>query len=96
MSVVFFYLSFPINAALANLGDADDSSSRLARILWVGEIIAATAAPAQDFPAKFFPGNIDPVDLDQTASMLSRATDDHDNVLCSASRGGVKVALAML
>ena len=28
--------------------------------------------------------------------MLTRATEEHDNVLRSAARGGVKVALAML
>ena len=36
------------------------------------------------------------VDLDQTASMLTRASEEHDNVLRSAAHGGVKVALAML
>ena len=60
----------------------------------MGEIIAA--ATAKGFAAKFFPGNSDPFDLDQTASMLSRATEEHDNVLRSAACGGVKVALAML
>ena len=62
----------------------------------MGEIIFATAATAKDFAAKFFSGNSDPVYLDQTASMLSRATEEHDNVLRSAARGGVKVALAIL
>ena len=60
------------------------------------EIISATATAAKAFAAKFFPGNSDPVDLDQTASMLTRATEEHDNMLRSAARGGVKVALAML
>ena len=62
----------------------------------MGEIISATAAAAKMFAAKFFPGNSDPVDLDQTASMLTRAAKEHDNVLQSAARGGVKIALAML
>ena len=84
------------SAAQVNLGDAEGSSSRLERILQVGEIISATATTAKTFAAKFFPGNSDPIDLDQTASMLTRATEEHDNVLLSATRGGVKVALAML
>ena len=62
----------------------------------MGEIISAIASAAKLFAAKFFPGNSDPVDLDQTASMLTRATEEHDNVLRSATCGGVKVALAML
>ena len=84
------------SAAPANLADAEGSSSRLERVLQVGEIISATAATAKTFAAKFFPGNSDPVDLDQTASMLTRATEEHDSVLRSTARGGVKVALAML
>ena len=65
-------------------------------MLQVGEIISSIANAARTFAAKFFPGNTDSVDLDQTASMLTRATEEHDNVLRSAARGGVKVALAML
>ena len=87
---------FSSSVAPANLGDADDSSSRLDQILRMGEIISATATAAKAFAAKFFPGNSDPIDLDQTASILTRATKEHDNVLRSAARGGVKVALAML
>ena len=87
---------FSYSAAPANLGDAEGSSSRLERILQVGEIISATTTAAKTFAAKFFPSNSNPVDLDQTASMLTRATEEHDNVLRSAARGGVKVALAML
>ena len=62
----------------------------------MGEIISTTAAATKTSAAKFFPGNSDPVDLDQMASMLTRATEEHDNVLRSAARGGVKIALAML
>ena len=87
---------FSSSTALANLGDAEGSSSRLEHILKVGEIISATAAAAKMFAAKFFPSNSDPVDLDQTASMLTRAAEERDNVLRSAALGGVKVALAML
>ena len=65
-------------------------------MLQVGEIISSIANAARTFAAKFFPGNTDSVDLDQTASMLTRATEEHDNMLRSAARGGVKVALAML
>ena len=65
-------------------------------MLQVGEIISSIATAAKTFAAKFFPGNDDSVDLDQTASMLTRASEEHDNVLRSAARGGVKVALAML
>ena len=61
-----------------------------------GEIISSIATTARTFATKFFPGNNDPVDLDQMASMLTRASEEHDNVLRSAARGGVKVALAML
>ena len=78
------------------MGDIEGSSPRLERILQVGEIISATAAAARAFVAKFFPGNSDPVDLDQTVSMLTWATEEHDNVLRSVACGGVKVALAML
>ena len=65
-------------------------------MLQVGEIISSIATAAKTFAAKFFPGNDDSVDLDQTASMLTRASEEHDNVLRSGARGGVKVALAML
>ena len=65
-------------------------------MLQVGEIISSIASGAKTFAAKFFPGNNESVDLDQTASMLTRASEEHDNVLRSAARGGVKVALAML
>ena len=77
-------LDFSSFAAPANLSDAEGSSSRLECILQVGEIISATASAA-----KFFPGNSNPVDLDQTASMLTQATEEHDNVLRSAACGGV-------
>ena len=76
-------LFFPSSAAPANLADAEGSSSRLERVLRVGEIISAIAAAAKLFAAKFFPGNSDSVDLDQTASMLTQATEEHDNVLRS-------------
>ena len=89
-------MCFSSSAALANLADAEGSSSRLERILQVGEVISAIAAATKMFAAKFFSGNSDHVDLDRTASMLTRATEEHDNVLRSAARGGVKVALAML
>ena len=89
-------MCFSSSAAPANLADVEGSSSRLERVLQVGEIISAIAAAAKTFAAKFFPGNSDPIDLDQTASMLTRATEEHNNVLRSAARGGVKVALAML
>ena len=87
---------FPSSAAPANLADTEDGPSRLDRMLQVGEVISSIANAARTFAAKFFPGNTDSVDLDQTASMLTRATEEHDNVLRSAARGGVKVALAML
>ena len=70
LSVSFFDF-FSANAALANLGDADDSSAPLDRILRMGEMIAATITAAKAFAAKFFPGNGDLVYLDQTPSMLS-------------------------
>ena len=78
------------------MADAEGSSSRLERVLQVGEIISAIATAAKLFAAKFFPSNSDSVDLDQTASMLTRAAEQHNNVLRSAARGDVKVALAML
>ena len=62
----------------------------------MGEIIFATSSPAKDFAAKFFPGNSDPVDLAQTTSMLNWAAEEHENLLRSAARGGVKISLAML
>ena len=65
-------------------------------MLQVGEMISSIANATKTFAAKFFPSNTDSVDLDQTASMLTRASEEHDNVLRSAARGGVKVALAML
>ena len=64
-------MCFSSSAALANLADAEGSSSRLERILQVGEVISAIAAAAKTFAAKFFSSNSDPVDLDQTASMLT-------------------------
>ena len=78
------------------MADTEDGPSRLDRMLQVGEIISSIANAARTFAAKFFPGNTDSVDLDQTASMLTRASEQHDNVLRSAARSGVKVALAML
>ena len=92
----FSDLLFSPSTAPANLSNAEGSSSRLERILQVGEIISATATTAKGFAAKFFPGNSDPVDLDQTTSMLNQAAEEHDNVLRSAACGGVKIALAML
>ena len=86
-------LLFPSSAAPANLADTEDGPSRLDRMLQVGEIISSIANAAKTFAAKFFPGNTNSVDLDQTASMLTRASEEHDNVLRSAARGGVKVAL---
>ena len=86
----------PSSAAPANLADAENGPSRLDRMLQVGEIISSIANAARTFAAKFFPGNTESVDLDQTASMLTQASEEHDNVLRSAARGGVKVALAML
>ena len=78
------------------MADAEGCPSRLDRILQVGEVISSIATAAKTFAAKFFPGNTDFVHLDQTASMLTQASKEHDNVLRSAARGGVKVALAML
>ena len=92
----FLTCCFSPSAAPANLSDAEGSSSRLECILRAGEIISATTTSAKGFAAKFFPCNSDPVDLDQTVSMLNRATEEHNNILCSVARGGVKVALAML
>ena len=57
-------------------------------MLQVGEIISSIANAAKTFAAKFFPGNTDSVDLDQTASMLTRATEEHDNVLRLAGTWG--------
>ena len=62
----------------------------------MGEVISSIATAAKTFATKFFPDNNDSVDLDQTVSMLTWASEEHDNVLRSAARGGIKVALAML
>ena len=59
-------------------------------------MIAAMVTTAKAFAAKFFLGNGDPVDLDQMPSLMTRATEEHANVLRSTARGGAKMALAML
>ena len=84
-------------AAPANLGDAGATTSRLDRILRLGEIVARLASLGQAFVDKFFPSEeSDPCDLQLLPDALEKAIAMHDEQLRSAARGAAKVALALM
>ena len=81
----------------ANLGDAAATTSRLERILRLGELVTRLASTGKAFAAKFFPGrDSDAVEVDWLPEVLEKVTAQYDDQLRSAARGAAKVALALM